>query len=102
MLPHIRNLEEFLIADLGQEMIVYDISREERHTLYPVAAFIFQLCDGKTTPQEMAARLQQEMNIRFAEQVTWIALEELEQSGLLRHKLDRPEHLDITQTRSMS
>jgi hypothetical protein len=38
---------------LGEECLLYDDERESIHVLNRVAEFIWQLCDGSHTPQEM-------------------------------------------------
>lgn len=102
MLPKIRNLDDFIIADLGDELIVYDVTQEKRHTLNSVAAFIFGLCDGKTTPDEMASRLWQEMKIPHTRKVTWMVLDQLDNAHLLTERLIHPRGLQVTATCRMS
>jgi hypothetical protein len=98
MLPKIRNADELLIADMGDEVIVYDAARKKRHSLNMVSAFIFQLCDGQTSPEEMSTRLRDELQIPHAHKVTWIVLDQFEKAQLLADELIRPRNLQATAT----
>lgn len=98
MLPKIKSEEDLLIAYLGDELVVYDLTRDQRHSFNSIVAFIFQQCDGKTTPAAMAERLHTEMNIPHAERVTWQALDRLEHARLLTQRLEKPAGLLVNYT----
>jgi Glycine rich protein/Coenzyme PQQ synthesis protein D (PqqD) len=67
---------------LGDEVCVYDWARHEVHALNPTAAYVWQLCDGKTSVGEMAERLR-ERQLPFAEQLVELALEVFKNKHLL-------------------
>ena len=46
---------------LGDEASVYDWARAQVHALNPTAARVWQLCDGATSPDAIAAALRAEM-----------------------------------------
>jgi hypothetical protein len=49
--------EGFVIQKLADEVLVYDLERHRAHCLNLTAAAIWELCDGRTSVSEMAARL---------------------------------------------
>src|SRR3954465_8241940 len=48
---------------LGDEASVYDWARVHVHALNPTAAYVWQHCDGATSPSAIAAGLRQEMGV---------------------------------------
>jgi hypothetical protein len=82
--------EELLVHELPDETLVYDLSRHEAHSLNRTAALIWRHCDGKTTPAEMAALVQQELNLPADEDLVWIALRRLAKARLLRQRVTPP------------
>jgi hypothetical protein len=81
--------EGLVIQELPDELLVYDLNRHKAHCLNQTAAFIWKRCDGKTTVAEIAARLRKEFNAPGDEEVVWLALDQLNQSHLLRERVTR-------------
>jgi hypothetical protein len=52
----------------------------EVHNLNPTAATVWQLCDGQTTPQQIAGPLKGDLDAVQAEQLVWLTLKRLEKS----------------------
>jgi hypothetical protein len=48
--------DRLLIESVGDELVVYDCERDEAHCLSPLAAAVFAYSDGRTSPDELAAR----------------------------------------------
>ena len=71
------------VESIDGELCVYDSSRRRVHSLNHVAAFVWQRCDGRTSPAEMALALADEISIEDAEAVVALTLDELVTSGLL-------------------
>jgi DNA-binding MarR family transcriptional regulator len=55
--PPLARNEALVVEELGDELLVYDLSRDEAHSLGTVAAQVWKACDGKTTIDELATRL---------------------------------------------
>ena len=68
---------------LGDEASVYDWAHAQVHALNPTAARVWRLCDGATSPDAIAAALQQEMGIPEADAVVDLTLKELARLHLL-------------------
>jgi hypothetical protein len=87
-----------VIDELPDEVLVYDLDRDEAHCLNRTAALVWQSCDGKTTPGEIARRLQLELDAdgtkdsqkRLREEMVWLALAQLERNHLLDHSVSVP------------
>lgn len=72
------------VENVGEELSVYDWQRLQMHSLNPTAAKVFEMCDGETSPDQMAARLD------APEAVVWQSLDELGKASLLQEPLAKP------------
>ena len=71
------------IETLGEELSVYDWKRLQMHSLNPTAASVFELCDGVTSPEKMAAKLD------APKELIWQSLAELEKANLLQVEAEK-------------
>jgi hypothetical protein len=78
-----KKVENVYVERLDEELCVYDWERKEMHALNPTAALVWQQCDGQSTPAEIAARLQTELNTPQAEELVRLTLEQLQEAHLL-------------------
>ncbi|MEA3351184.1 MAG: PqqD family protein [Chloroflexota bacterium] len=72
------------VETLNDELSVYDWQRLQMHSLNPTAAKVFEMCDGQTSPDQMAARLD------APEAVVWQSLDELGSAHLLSDAPEKP------------
>lgn len=72
-----------LSREFGDEVLVYDRQRNVGHCLNPMAAAAWKLCDGKSSPSEVAAILSRELSTPVDESVVLLALEQLSEARLL-------------------
>ncbi|HEX5732527.1 MAG TPA: PqqD family peptide modification chaperone [Blastocatellia bacterium] len=79
-----------VVEELADEVLVYDLDRDRAHCLNQTAANVWKLCDGKSSPAEIAKRLGVELEPAAAQEVVWAAVEQLSRAGLLEEKLKRP------------
>jgi hypothetical protein len=49
--------EGLVVEELGDELLVYDLTRDEAHCLGTVAARVWNACDGSTTVDSLSAQL---------------------------------------------
>ncbi len=75
------------IETLDDELSVYDWQRLQMHSLNPTAAQVFEMCDGQTSPEQMAACL----DTPHAEIMVWQSLDELGKANLLQEPVVRPK-----------
>lgn len=71
------------IAQAGDETVVYDFRNHQARCLNRTAAAVFKLCDGKRTPQQIAAQLSQTLGAECDEEVVAMALAQLDDGQLL-------------------
>lgn len=55
--PPLARTEALVVEELGDELLVYDLTRDEAHSLGTVAAKVWKACDGETTIDELASQL---------------------------------------------
>jgi DNA-binding MarR family transcriptional regulator len=66
-----------VVEELGEELLVYDLETDRAHSLYPEAAQVWRSCDGGTSVESLAARLELDA------ETVGRALDELEACDLL-------------------
>ena len=90
-LPKARS-EALITKEVDGELLVYDRTRDKAHCLNESAAAIWNLCDGRTTPAEIARKLGSEgvaSHPTIDEGFVWLALAELRRSQLLEEPADK-------------
>jgi hypothetical protein len=99
-LPRMRD-QRLVIDELPDEVLVYDLDRHEAHCLNRTAAMVWRHCDGKTSPPEIARRLQRELDQPFNEDLVWLALRQLDKIRLLDQPIVLPGQLAGVSRRQM-
>jgi len=93
------------VETLNDELCLYDWERKQVHALNPTAALVWQLCDGQTSPAQMAAQLRTqlraELDMPQAEALVWSSLQQLEQAHLLDDELTPPAGRSFLTRRQM-
>lgn len=79
--------KELIVERLPEETLVYDLRRHRAHCLNAALAWVWDRCDGRTSPEELARRLGKPES----EEIVRVALSQLSQAGLLETKLSRLE-----------
>jgi hypothetical protein len=72
-----------IIHTLEDETVVYDLERDRLHCLNPTAAFVFRICDGRTSPRALAKRVEERFGLPADEAIVGYALDQLERARLL-------------------
>lgn len=85
----LRRTVQLCVQQVGVESLVYDEREHQAYCLNQIAALVWRLCDGATTPQGIADAAGRELGTPLGEQSVLLALDELERHGLLSSK---PEH----------
>lgn len=96
-----RKIQTIHVEELENELCVYDWQRKEVHNLNRTAALVWELCDGHTSPTQMAATLRAEFDTPYAEDVVWMALQELEQAHLLESTDIQPVDRSLMSRRTL-
>jgi len=85
----------------GDGLHVFDHQQQQAYALNTTSALVWQHCDGQTTPEQLMKLLRQNCNVSRAqaEQLTWLALDELGKANLLEAEVARPRPLSSKLTR---
>lgn len=81
-LPNARSAG-LLVRELADEVLVYDAGRHRAHCLNRTAALVWRSCDGRTPISAIAERVSRRLSAPVAEDVVWLALDQLAESDLL-------------------
>jgi hypothetical protein len=88
-MPHPKRADTVHVEQLGDELCIYDWQRRQVHALNATAAQVWQQCDGQTSPAQIAARLQAELGVPYAQELVWLSLARLEKAHLLERAVVR-------------
>ena len=83
-----QRIQSVHVESIDGDLCVYDTARQRVHALNHTAAFVWQRCDGRTAPAELAAALSAETSIDDAEAVVQLTLQELADAQLLAAPID--------------
>src|SRR6266496_1628087 len=85
----------------GDGLHVFDHQQQQAYALNTTSALVWQHCDGQTTPEQLMELLRQNFNVPRvqAEELTWLALDELGKANLLEAEVARPRPLSSKLTR---
>lgn len=79
-----------IVKELQDEVLVYDLDRDKAHCLNRSAAAVWQCCDGRTTPAQIASKLEKRTGQTIDEKLVWLALDQLGREQLLENRIDWP------------
>src|SRR5712691_3388551 len=83
-------VEGLVIQELPDEVLVYDLDRHRSHCLNRTAAMVWRHCDGRTSVEQMARLLQQELSLSADEEVVRWILDRLGRAHLLQRRHSYP------------
>src|SRR5215813_3166025 len=78
--------EGLIVQRLAGELLIYDRERHQAHCLNSTAAWVFQHSDGRSSIDEIAARMSLELNASVDRALVVATLEQLSS----RHLLEPP------------
>jgi hypothetical protein len=76
--------DQITIREIEEETLIYDERTHRAWCLNPSSACIWQLCDGQNTVGRIAACAVKELGPAVNEELVLLALEELQEKGLLQ------------------
>jgi hypothetical protein len=83
--------EDLVIQELPDEVLVYDLRRHKAHCLNQTAAFVWNHCDGRSTPNQIASLMGQEFSQSVSVDAVWFALSKLSKADLLQEPVSLPQ-----------
>lgn len=93
--------ERMVTQMLGDELLVYDLDRNQVHCLNRVAAYVWHQCDGARTASEIARASHRELGLPADEGIVWLALKQLNRANLLVEPIDRPLQVRMESRRQL-
>jgi hypothetical protein len=96
--PKIRSTQLF-VQELPNELVVYDVERNEVHCLNGSAARVWTLCDGNNTVAEIARQLGSDLEPEAVETLVWMALDQFAEKHLLEEARPAVPHRPADMTR---
>lgn len=96
--PKTRSTRLF-VQELPNELVVYDVERNEVHCLNGTAARVWTLCDGNSTVAEIARQLGSDCAPEEAETLVWLALDQFAEKHLLEETSAPALHRPADMTR---
>ena len=82
--------EGLIVEHIGKALVVYDLDWKQAHSLNPMAALVWQHCDGTRSVQDLAYLVQNRFDVLPSTQLVEMTLSHLEKV----HLLSRPVPLD--------
>lgn len=95
------NRKKAIVRQLSDEMLVYDTETNKAHCLNRTARDVWNLCDGKNTVAEIVCTLRKESKSPVDEKIVWMALHQLEKSGLLLKGIPSPGEKNVLSRRAL-
>ena len=82
--------ERLIVETLKDEVLVYDLDREQANCLNKTAALVWHYADGKTSVSDIADKLSQNLGMLVDVRVVWYALDQLNKKNLLAERVAIP------------
>jgi hypothetical protein len=97
-----RRSDQLLVEDLGDETLVYDVSRHKAHCLSRTARLVWERCDGETPVSAIAGALRHEAGMPADERVVWFALGQLDKARLLEGRFTPLDERELCSRRELA
>jgi hypothetical protein len=81
--------ESLIIAEIPDEVLVYDLKNNEAHCLNRPAAVVWANCDGKKTIAQVSQVLERELKSPGNQATVWMAIDLLKKRGLLQGAINK-------------
>jgi hypothetical protein len=101
LLVPLARTKNLIVEELGNEVVVYDLSNDKAHCLNHTSAAVWKHCDGKRTAAEIAGLLEREMNAPVDERLVLVALDQLGKHRLFDEPFKVPPAMWGTNRRQM-
>lgn len=80
-----------VVRELEDEVLIFDVERNQAHCLNGTAGLVWTLCDGKHSVQDIRYSVEQELGTPASVEVVWKALVDLDDEHLLDEAAELPE-----------
>lgn len=82
--------DKLVIESLKNEVLIYDLERDQASCLNETAALVWKYADGKTSVSEIADKMSLYLGMLVDVRVVWYALDQLGKKHLLQERVAIP------------
>lgn len=75
-----------VVRELGNEVLLYDLSLHKAYCLNQTSALVYQFCEGTNSIAEISDLMSKELKTLVSEDLVWLALKELKRQNLLENE----------------
>ena len=79
-----------VVHEFPDEVVIYDLEGNQAHCLNQTSGFVWRHCDGRTSVAKLTKMLGDQMQTSVADEVVWLALDQLASYDLLQEHLSLP------------
>lgn len=97
-----RRTHQLSIQQVGQETLIYDEQTHNAFCLNPVAAAVWNLCDGETSAAVISVSASFALKLTVSEELVQLSLEALASDGLLESESPPPAPATISRRAAVS
>ncbi len=83
--------DRLVIRELTDEVLIYDLARNQALCLNGAAGAVWKLSDGQTSLRRIAERISQQLGATIEEETVWAAVEQLGRDHLLEYCVAKPK-----------
>jgi hypothetical protein len=102
--PHFEPLarqEGLVVQQMPDEVLIYDLERHKAFCLNQTAALVWQHCDGRTSVEQIAQRLEKELQTPISMDVVYLALDSFSKDKLLVERVMLPVEMGLNRREVM-
>ena len=85
-----RKRERLVVQELPEETLVYDLDRDKAHCLGPVAAAVWEACNGQRSVAQIAGRVAEKTGRVVPDEAVWLSLRRLGRARLMEASVALP------------
>ena len=93
MCPRKSQKSNIIVMENDGQVLVYDVKTNKAFALNETSAMIWNLCDGKQSLSEISLSVGEKLNANVDDGLVWLALDQLQQEGLLENEVVMPDSL---------
>ena len=82
--------DKLVVENLKNEILIYDLERDQASCQNETAALVWKYADGKTSVSEIADKMSQNLGMLVDVRVVWYALDQLNKKHLLAERVTIP------------
>ena len=76
---------DLVVKEVTGELFIQDLKYEKAICLNPTSAYVWQKCDGRKEPKEIAAEMRRELGVPVSEKLVYFSLDFLSAEHLLEN-----------------